>query len=175
LVFAAPYLRKGWPVPEKYLCMATNFWKGKFYTVGSYTQKFEPIAPDEQAAIDRLGLTHIVGGMRDGTLHSFNPKGLPGQGLGNSGRKGTECTVCGEILSDLSYAFHLHTNVTGVEGADATCALVPVDSSPEPEVCVFLVLRCLSCLVTHVGVTNGTVCSTIKPCFKKASCRWTAQ
>jgi hypothetical protein len=142
LVSAAPYLRKGWPVPEKYLSMATNFWQGKFYTEGSYTNRFAPLSPDQQAAIDRLGLTHIVGGMREGKLPRFTPKGLSSSFVFGE----IKCTVCGEVLSDLAYTFHLHTDVTGVEGADASCALVPVDSSPEPEVCVFWC--CGDCRVT---------------------------
>jgi hypothetical protein len=146
LEVAAPYLRKGWPVPDQYVS-TTNFdcyWMAKFYV--SSTKEFNPIEPDEQAAIDRLGLTHIVGGMRDGTLGQFNPKGLPGQMLGSK-RCGTKCTICGAIRRTNNYPSHLHVDVTGVEGADAPGALVAVASPPAPEVCV---LRCVAVSVVSL-------------------------
>ena len=139
LEWAAPYLRKGWPVPREFLRQTFGFmWMRKFYAEWGNAE-FDPIGPEEQAAIDRLGLTHIVSGMRDGTLGRFNPKGLPGQVMGKS--KGTKCTICGMVVPN--YASHLHVDVSGVEGADEASALAAVGSPPEAEVCC-----CVSCVFT---------------------------
>ena len=140
LELAALYLKKGWPVPYSRECPKLHkfftFWRYKFVAKDSRTNQYLTIGPAEQAAIDSLGLTHIVSGMRDGTLGRFNPKGLPGQVMGNSTAKGTKCTICGAVSPTHSYPSHLHVDVSGVEGADESGALMAVDSPTEPEVCV---------------------------------------
>jgi hypothetical protein len=47
-------------------------------------------------------------------LDRFNPKGVPGQVMGNSTGSGTRCTVCGLVLAPSMYTNHLHVNVEDV-------------------------------------------------------------
>jgi hypothetical protein len=140
---AAPHLKKGWSVPSARECPKlykfSTYWRGRFVAKQCGNNRYITIGPAEQAAIDSLGLTHIVSGMRDGTLGRFNPKGFPGQVMGNSTVRGTKCTICGLVCPNICYPSHLHVDVSGVEGADESGALAAVDSppEPEPEVCAF--------------------------------------
>ena len=150
LSLAAPYLKQGYPVPFSAecpkLCKFRTFWIGRFVTPQFRTKQYTIIKPAEQAAIDSLGLTHIVSGMRDGTLHRFNPEGLPGQVWGNSPSRGTKCTICGTVAAN--YSQHLHVNVSGVEGADEPGAPMVADSPAE--VCVPRSVAASAASVTRV-------------------------
>ena len=112
LELAAPYLKQGRPVPFDRQCPKRykffNFWRPRF--VAKNTDRYVTIGPVEQAAIDSLGLTRIVCGMRDGTLDRFNPKGVRGQVMGNSTSPGTKCSICGMVCANNHYHKHLHVD-----------------------------------------------------------------
>lgn len=63
-----------------------------------------------------MGLTHLVRAMQEHQLPTFTPWGLGGRSLGN-GQPATECTLCGALVGSHRYQDHIHTDVTGVEGA----------------------------------------------------------
>ena len=115
---AAPYLRRGIPVPvtgEGPLHKFHSFWSTTFVQPlndGVYV----PISAPQQELIDSLGLTHIVRGMRDGTLRLFNPEGERGHRARNN-MPATKCSLCHAVVFDRYYPNHLHVDVGGVEGA----------------------------------------------------------